>query len=618
MVDRDRKVSPTTVVPQRPSRIVIPRCPDGPHSQSGGGSPWVAPESWKVQPEVETSPGNSSSEEDFFSRSPRTLKWTPKGPIMNHYQTSEFTISHDGSETCVSTVGTDESGGQHSLYSFPRKGSDTRSIQTVKSALPRLPKAAPQLKSLTLKIFRHDNSFHVVDSGVQVTVAGLTEKLGAKLLAKNEKIHKLYLVEKGRERMLTPSERPVDIVRRRLDMAGYDMKDGSQLLGPDGLSFLLKFVYKSQQLDSTPLDIDHFERVDLSGRSLRTIPIVLHKHSDQIVSLYLSGNPIPLDFIQSYCYGNDTTLSRLDVSSNSINDLEKLPWHFPRLKSLVSLNLSSNKFETVPIVVCELVVSGSLNVAAELLECDDGKPVFHPHDKHVIARGISVRMGIHCGSRLCKRDPLNHRMDYFGPAVNRAARISGHANGGQICVAQMSLREIHARVLNDGPPTPYSEYQPSEAIEAIRQIGISHFVGEVNLEGLELPEMVSVIYPAALAHRHAIQDYLAAPPDWTSSRVQFNVTQIRQLGMVYLRLEALASSRIIRENFERIHAAAAAHADQDEEETQLYLYGDPNVLLPALNDNSSDREMSLALDALSARIENVTAKLKEMSRNSSL
>ncbi|THU75292.1 hypothetical protein K435DRAFT_707399 [Dendrothele bispora CBS 962.96] len=203
--------------------------------------------------------------------------------------------------------------------------------------------------------------------------------------------------------------------------------------------------------------------------------------------------------------------------------------------------------------------------------------------------------------------------------VNRAARISEHANRGQIMCSADVMREIHARVLNDGPPTPYSEYQPSQAIEAIRQIGISHFsVGEVDLEGLELPEMVSVIYPAALAHRHAIQDYLAAPSDWTSSRVQFNVTQIRQLGMVCLRLEALASSRNFRENFERIHAAAAAHADQYEEETQLCLYGDPNALVPALNDNSSDREMSVALDALSGRIENATSKLKEMSRNSSL
>jgi len=51
--------------------------------------------------------------------------------------------------------------------------------------------------------------------------------------------------------MLTPLERPVEIVKRRLEWAGYDMKDGNELLGPDGLSFLLKFVYKTQLLGPT-------------------------------------------------------------------------------------------------------------------------------------------------------------------------------------------------------------------------------------------------------------------------------------------------------------------------------------------------------------------------------
>ncbi|THU95490.1 hypothetical protein K435DRAFT_666300 [Dendrothele bispora CBS 962.96] len=240
----------------------------------------------------------------------------------------------------------------------------------------------------------------------------------------------------------------------------------------------------------------------------------------------------------------------------------------------------------------------------ELVECEDAKPIFHPHDKHVIAKGLSIRMGIHCGSPLCERDPVNHRMDYFGPMVNRAARISGHANGGQIMCSADVMREIRAKVLNDGRPTPYSEYQPSQAIEAIRQIGISHFsVGEVKLRGLELPEMISVIYPAALAHRHAIQDHLVI------------MTLIRQLGMVCLRLEALASSRIFRELSERkasVQTVAVAHADQDEEANPLYLYGDPDILLPALSDKSSDGERSSVLDALSGRIENAAAKLKEM------
>ena len=47
------------------------------------------------------------------------------------------------------------------------------------------------------------------------------------------------------ERMLAQAERPADIVRRRLEQAGYDITDGLDTLGEGNLSFLLKFVYKS-------------------------------------------------------------------------------------------------------------------------------------------------------------------------------------------------------------------------------------------------------------------------------------------------------------------------------------------------------------------------------------
>ncbi|KAK7448809.1 cysteinyl-tRNA synthetase [Stygiomarasmius scandens] len=1575
MVDQNRKVSPTTIVPPKPPLLTIPQRsgrPHGPSDNGGVNQIWTAPESWKVQPEVETpgEEGNGSSEEDFFSH-PRPFgssEWPPgSDSATTHTLNSMF--SQDGSETCVSAADEfgkffdDESLDLASVKEVtPRKGTDARSIRSPtnlykspsSSTVTLTKRQPPQSKSFRLKVFRGDKSFHIVTLGVQINVTELTqkltqkqsgkqsekraekraEKLDANLLPGDERMHRLYLVERGKERMLTPFERPVEIVKRRLEWAGYDMKDGNELLGPDGLSFLLKFVYKTQLLGPTdmPLEITDFERVDLSGRSLRTIPIVLHHHADQIVTLYLSGNPmleIPLDFIQSCTTLKDlrlsnmamkkvprsvqacATLSRLDISSNRIADLEEtyleritglttllirnnrlknLPWHFPRLRSLVTLNLSSNKFQTLPIVVCELenlrdldisfnmlyelprdigrltklehlvmvgnqisklpddcnrlvnlrrldcrwnsikdlnvitmlpkleklsadhnslhelglslgpnvsiidasrneitrlsfipgpigrapyslisldishaklstlddaaiaqltslrtlrldhnafrfipesigtlkwletlscsynqietlpsvvgklkklevleihnnsltelpitlwdcdslrkinatsnlisswqhpplpplsgpgdslspiasprqfaerkaslasqmsnssshmslpplahsleklylgenhiaddlvshlmllrelkvlnlsfneiqelpfyffrsfsrleelylsgnklttiptedlpklkhlttlflngnklqnlpqelgkvvslkvldvgsnslkyninnwefdwnwnfnknlrylnlsgnkklqiksdtsvsggrrhsrsfsltqhalagfgeltqlrvlglmdvtitttgqnveipdetddrrvrssestvlgmaygiadtlgknsylnmldlvhafpdrpgqavfamfgksvpwktlparasgnripkflrdhfiavfrtqladpqlkasdalrrsflklnyelhnnlfntrkdasveplvrrggasgivlyfdkpkrtmfvanvgdalavvsrggiarpvsrkhdpydeqellrikaaegwisptglvndevdvsrsfgffhipyvinaqpsivewnlseldefVIVGApslwqyvsfqtavdiarresdpmiasqklrdfalsygaegttmimvisvadlfkpdesrtpkvsladtthifkalprlpkddiqdrvvqrlqdpvpppvghlalvftdirnsthlwdvnrgmntawrlhnnllrrllrfcggyevktegdafmcafsttlaavwwcLSVQAELLneswplellECEDGKPIYHPLDGRVIAKGISVRMGIHCGSPLCETDPVNHRMDYFGPMVNRAARVNGHAAGGQIMCSADVMREIHAKVLGDGPLTPYSENQPLQAIEGIRQIGLSHFaVGEVKLKGLELPEMISVIYPEALAYRHEIQEYLAAPSDWTSSRVQFNVSQTRQLGMVCLRLEALASSRIFREISERkISVQTSVDAEQEEEEDSLYLYGDPNMLLPVLNDKSSEMEMTLALDVLAGRIENAVSKLKEMSGNSSL
>ena len=69
----------------------------------------------------------------------------------------------------------------------------------------------------------------------------------------------------------------------------------------------------------------------------------------------------------------------------------------------------------------------------EVLDADDNR----------IYRGLSVRMGAHWGEPVCEPDPVTRRMDYFGPMVNRSARISGAADGGQIYVSSDFVAEIH-------------------------------------------------------------------------------------------------------------------------------------------------------------------------------
>lgn len=77
----------------------------------------------------------------------------------------------------------------------------------------------------------------------------------------------------------------------------------------------------------------------------------------------------------------------------------------------------------------------------EILECEDGKEIVDENGT-VLYRGLSVRMGIHWGMPVCEADPITKRMDYFGPIVNRAARISGAADGGQITVSRDVVTEI--------------------------------------------------------------------------------------------------------------------------------------------------------------------------------
>jgi adenylate cyclase len=51
--------------------------------------------------------------------------------------------------------------------------------------------------------------------------------------------------------MLAQSEKPADILRRRLEQAGYDVADGMENIGHEDLGFLLRFIYKSTALGPT-------------------------------------------------------------------------------------------------------------------------------------------------------------------------------------------------------------------------------------------------------------------------------------------------------------------------------------------------------------------------------
>jgi adenylate cyclase len=124
---------------------------------------------------------------------------------------------------------------------------------------------------MQIRIYRANNAFHIATIAPHVSVASLTPALNERLLqGKDVEMHRLYLKERGRggwsflcsilcmlivgfsctERILGQTERPADIVRRRVEQAGYDQSDAADLLNSD-LSFILKFVYKSQLLGPT-------------------------------------------------------------------------------------------------------------------------------------------------------------------------------------------------------------------------------------------------------------------------------------------------------------------------------------------------------------------------------
>lgn len=189
-------------------------------------------------------------------------------------------------------------------------------------------------------------------------------------------------------------------------------------------------------------------------------------------------------------------------------------------------------------------------------------------DNTVIFKGLSVRMGIHYGDCVSEVDPVTRRMDYFGPMVNKASRISAVADGGQIAVSYDFITEIQ-RCLENYQDTDRNASSASDeaAFEEeayansirkdLRSLTSQGFavkeMGEKKLKGLENPELVYSLYPQALAGRIDYHSQLERPEETALGEDQpatlrpggamdFTPDMVWDLWKVSLRLEMLCST----------------------------------------------------------------------------
>ncbi|KAI1131749.1 protein phosphatase 2C [Nemania abortiva] len=185
-------------------------------------------------------------------------------------------------------------------------------------------------------------------------------------------------------------------------------------------------------------------------------------------------------------------------------------------------------------------------------------------DGNVIFKGLSVRMGIHYGEPVAEIDPVTRRMDYFGPMVNKASRISAVADGGQIAVSADFISEIQRcletyqendRTGSMGSDEAFDDTATALAIrKELKSLTSQGFevkeMGERKLKGLENPEYVYSLYPHALAGRI---DYHMVPAGSiglsdqparlvAGSELGIDPEKIWALWKVSLRLEMLCSS----------------------------------------------------------------------------
>ncbi|OWP03856.1 adenylate cyclase [Marssonina coronariae] len=202
---------------------------------------------------------------------------------------------------------------------------------------------------------------------------------------------------------------------------------------------------------------------------------------------------------------------------------------------------------------------------SEVLSSFLGQEVFD-NDHTLIFKGLSVRMGIHWGAPVCEHDPVTRRMDYFGPMVNRASRISSVADGGQITVSADFISEIQRcletysesdRSGSTGSEDTFDNDMLSQSIRReLRSLSSQGFevkdLGERKLKGLENPEYIYLMYPHALSGRIHYQQRIAetdkvaqaAEPAALSQQTQLSINTdcVWALWNVSLRLEMLCSS----------------------------------------------------------------------------
>ncbi|KAH8905327.1 adenylate cyclase [Coniochaeta sp. PMI_546] len=170
---------------------------------------------------------------------------------------------------------------------------------------------------------------------------------------------------------------------------------------------------------------------------------------------------------------------------------------------------------TSALLWCFAVQTSLLEVdwPSEMLNSITCAPVYDK-DNNLIFKGLSVRMGVHWGEPLAELDPVTRRMDYYGPMVNKASRISACADGGQITVSSDFISEIQRCLETYQEPSSSATVLPDEQFDddiaraipnELRSLSSQGFevkeMGEKKLKGLENPEIIYSLYPHTLVGR---------------------------------------------------------------------------------------------------------------------
>eukprot|EP01104_Vermistella_antarctica_P016848 TRINITY_DN5846_c0_g1_i1.p1 TRINITY_DN5846_c0_g1~~TRINITY_DN5846_c0_g1_i1.p1 ORF type:complete len:1137 (+),score=298.65 TRINITY_DN5846_c0_g1_i1:198-3413(+) len=165
--------------------------------------------------------------------------------------------------------------------------------------------------------------------------------------------------------------------------------------------------------------------------------------------------------------------------------------------------------------------------------------------------GLRVRMGVHTGTPSCEPDPITGRMDYFGPMVNRAARVGGMGFGGQIILSGSTYAEVKERSSELLVPADLTE------------------LGQFRMKGLDSDELLVQIQAKSLSARTfaSVSKENAASKDGLKELTalkEANELLIERLQASERSAEALqARTSVLLEKMRELQASASSETQQE-------------------------------------------------------
>lgn len=148
----------------------------------------------------------------------------------------------------------------------------------------------------------------------------------------------------------------------------------------------------------------------------------------------------------------------------------------------------------------------------ELLQYEGAKNITNEFGK-VIYNGITVHVGIHTGIPICQYNNTIKHYDYYGPVVNKAARIQNVAKKGQIILSSLATYTLMDALVQYNPTSiTRNDIDHYEFIINKKKIEI-RYNGIYNLKGIEMPERLYI-----LVHQNC------------HDRYKYNISRISSFG----------------------------------------------------------------------------------------